>query len=405
MKIRRLSAFTSAAVLAFVSLFTLASSGVAHAAGVTLYWCEFSSNSSFNTASNWDTNSSCSGGTQEVPVSGDALVFDNTHLNSGLGLTNNISGLDISSITFQGAGSGGYELSGDSISLDSGINDTGTNAQSNTINLGATLTASQTFNASGGSDFLSLGPSSTVTLGAYNLTLDEVASVYGLTGTGALTFSGSPTIVDTLNSANSGFSGSVVIASSAQVYDESGSLNGLGTGTVTINSGGSLYLEDSATTGTFLNNLNLAGSGSNTTGDYGAIISCLGYSSTCESTGNTTLTLSGKVALSGNTQVVNGLYASGSPAPTNTATLDFTASCITTGGYTLSAVSSSSTTVVQPAVCVIASSKAAAAPGSPDTGLGLASSRSSSVLLGSLLISSSLVALVIVARKFSKSKS
>ncbi|MEI9913734.1 MAG: hypothetical protein WDN66_01895 [Candidatus Saccharibacteria bacterium] len=301
MTIKKFSALCSAVVLALASLFTLALVGKAQAVGTTLYWCEFSSNGSFNTASNWNTNSSCSGGTQEVPVSGDVLVFNNTNMNSALNITDNISGLDLASITFTGSGTGAYNLSGDDFSLDGGITDAITGNLNEVISNNVTLTANQSFtNQSGDNLFIS----GTLNIGSANLTLATKASAMTfdstVSGTGTITMSSPPggtqTALYNFTEADTGLSGPIVVDSGAIAEDSSNTFNGLGSGSITVNNGGALLISSTATTGTLANTLNLAGSGVSGT-RYAAITSCLDNGSGCTGA-NTTLTLSGKATFS-----------------------------------------------------------------------------------------------------------
>lgn len=182
-----------------------------------------------------------------------------------------------------------------------------------------------------------------------------------------------------------------------------GSNNALGNGSITINSGGSLYLRSTSDTGTLPNSFNLAGSGIGSNAYYGSIVNCLGFTSYCEGSGSTTLTLSGDIGLTGNSQVINGNYTpSESSPPINTATFDFTGN-ITYNGNTLTAVSTSSTIVNLPAVG--SSIAAPNSPNSPDTGSGLTKNNPVVALLGGFLIACSLMILVAISRKHSKSTS
>ncbi|MHB1864833.1 MAG: hypothetical protein ACYCPS_01550 [Candidatus Saccharimonadales bacterium] len=372
------------------------------AAGTTLYWCEFSSNSNWNNSTNWNTSSSCSGGTQEVPASGDALVFNNSSLTSSLDLTNDISGLDLASITLEGTGSGAYSLSGDAISLDGGITDTITGPYNDTVSMNISLTASQTFVNNQAGDHLYLGGA--INLGTSNLTLATKASqltVSGsIAGSGTLTLasppSGSNTAYYILDSADTSFSGPVVINSSAIGEDNSNSFNAFGTGSITVNNGGSLLIESTASTGTLANALNLAGSGISGTGLY-AITSCLDNASGCTSA-NTTLTLPGKITLLANTVLVNGAYTVGeSSPPAHQATFYFTGGGVY-NGYTLSGLSSSSTSVTDPTPIVAGSgSSSNGVSGSspnvkaPNTGQGLSIANIYLPIIGAVLIAGSLL--------------
>lgn len=110
----------------------------------------------FNTSANWDV----------APVSGSALVFDVAG-SSGTALNNDISGLSASTITFNSAASA-YTISGNQLTLTSGITNNATAAQtiSNNIALGA-------------ASAWALGTGSTTTLGGV------VSGAFGVTKTGS----------------------------------------------------------------------------------------------------------------------------------------------------------------------------------------------------------------------------
>ena len=402
MILKKFSALSSALILALASLFTLAFSGQAQAAGTTLYWCEFSSNSNWNTAANWNTSSTCTGGTQEVPVSGDALVFNDSTLTSALDLTNDIPGLDLSSISLTGNGSGSYILGGDAISLDGGITDNISSSLTNTIQLAITLTTSQTFDNSQANDTLTI--SGTINIGSNNLTLktkDSQLNVDSITGNGTLTFTsppgGSTNAIYELHNADTSFSGTSVIQPEAVASDVSNSVNALGSGLITIENGGSLKLTSTAATATVTNPITLAGSGLQSIGTY-AITSCLGNGASC-TTANSTLTLSGRITLTGNAVVVNGAYSVGELSPpANTATFNFTGGGIL-NGYTLTGLANSATIVngpTPPAVNSTGSSSTSPTnstnpPKAPNTGEGLINSKEYLPIIGGSLLAISLV--------------
>ncbi len=346
---RKARVIGAALLLTLASLFTFGFSENGHALGNNLYWCEFSSNSSFNIATNWNTASDCSSGTNRVPANADNLIFDNSAINSPLNITNNISNLDLNSIVFQGSGNAGYSLSGNNISLDNGVSDSGSGAISNTILLNMSLTGDQAFNNGLSNDTLNFAGS--VALGAHNLLVTgnstRTLTLAGLTGSGNLTFNGPPSgSVASYrdSSSNPSFSGPLVINSGAAVQDQSGTLNGYGSGQITVNSGGSYYIFSSSLAATLTNSLVLSGSGDGVT-NFGALISCLGPSS-CTSS-NSVLTLSGDLTLNGNTKVVNGAYSSGGPVPTSSATFDFTGNYFP-NAFSLTALANSNTIVNLP---------------------------------------------------------
>lgn len=407
MVFKKISAIGSALVLALSFLLTLVFTTPVQAAGTTLYWCEFGSNANWSIATDWNTSSTCSGGTQEAPVSGDALVFNNSTLTSTLDLNNDISGLDIASITFEGNGSGAYVLSGDAISLDGGITDSISTAQNDSISMNINLTANQTFTNNQAADNLTLG--GIINLGANNLTLatrgTQLPISGNITGSGTLTLASPPTGSSTayyiFNNADTSFSGPVVINAGAIGEDNSNSFNAFGSGLITVNNGGVLLLKSTASTGTLANNLDLAGSGISASGLY-ALTSCLAYSGGC-TTANTTLTLPGKVTLSGNTVLVNGAYiVNESSPPVNNATFNFTGGGLY-NGYTLTALTNTNTTVNDPTPILPSSGPGGSSAGTkvkaPNTGEGLAKTNVYLPIIGAALMAGSLIVIATVIRK------
>lgn len=90
-RIKRTNYFIATAIISLTSLLTIGLSSAAHAASCT--WTGGGSDSKFSTAANW---SGCSG-SGGVPGNGDSLTFDTTASGTP---TNDISGLSVSSITF-----------------------------------------------------------------------------------------------------------------------------------------------------------------------------------------------------------------------------------------------------------------------------------------------------------------
>ena len=130
------------------------------AQAVTRTWTGGGGDDNWVTAANW-------GGT--APNPGDDLVFPGG--TPRLSPNNNFgAGTSFNTISFTGS-SGGYTLVGNAFQLVAGINATNT-AGSNTIQMGLTLTASQTFSCTipGGLDRLNI--SGFVDLGAFTLTLN-----------------------------------------------------------------------------------------------------------------------------------------------------------------------------------------------------------------------------------------
>ncbi len=381
MVLKKIISLPIAMCLVLASLFALAFSGKAQATGTTLC-TNATSNVNFSTI-DWYENSSCTGAqvtyNSASEYMGDSIVLDNSGINAGgINVTDNISGtLSLANITFVGSGSGTDTLqaAGGNISLggDLAFNTTGSEGIVNLL-----ITLSTNSEITGSATAASFGSSASINLSSYNLTINSsIASLTlpALSGSGTLT----------LGSASSGTT--YIEPSSDSSYS----------GQIVINSGSTLVVDSTADAYTLLNNLTLAGSG---VLGQGAVQSCLGMSTTCESDGNNTvLTLSGNVALTGDTEVANGLYISGGSLPSSIATFDFTGD-ITYGGYTLTAVANSSTVVNLPAVP--AGSKTTTLPSAPNTGTGLSASKSIYAVIGAVLIAGALFAIIIFTKKHKK---
>ncbi len=133
-KFKKLLIINIALVLAFVSLVGLIKVPKADAlAPYTCTWTGGGGNSNFSTAGNW------SGCNSAAPVAtdGDNLVFDNSSLTTSQTLNNDITGLTIGDITFQGSSIYGFTITGNSLTVNSSITQN-TNAMSN-LNLDITL--------------------------------------------------------------------------------------------------------------------------------------------------------------------------------------------------------------------------------------------------------------------------
>jgi fibronectin-binding autotransporter adhesin len=101
MKIKHLKMFIATFS---VSLFGFVALSTAQAFADTCTWTGGGSSDNFNDAANW--NSACDAddnGTNNVPQNNDALVFDNSGLSAALPITNDIAGLTVDTITFSGS--------------------------------------------------------------------------------------------------------------------------------------------------------------------------------------------------------------------------------------------------------------------------------------------------------------
>lgn len=403
-------------LLAILAYALLSTTTVFAAGPYTCTWTG-ASNSNFNNAGNW------SGCNSSYPQPGDHdnLIFDNTSLGSDANLSNNISNLNLTSITFQGNNVNDYSftLDGNPINLSGGITDTMDAVPtlgSHSGSFGITLTGNQSFTSSGGE--ISIYDLNTST---YNLTtLDEVF-VNTISGSGNVdvTSDQSPSLAGlNLGPTTSTYSGQISVENTAGLTldFDGGGLDPMGTGSIVVKSGGSLFVNSSLDSTTVPNDITALSGAGGTNSSYGAITSCLGDSSGCTSDGNnTTVTLSGNVTLTGNTQLVNGAYYSGEPSlPANTATFDLTGT-VSLNCYTLTALSASSTIVTLPGStptgCPASSSSGSGSgsstgsttdgtettPKTPDTGVGLDTKSAVLPLIGTTIAA---IGICFIGRKY-----
>jgi len=297
----------------FSLIFGFASTNAAHASGINLYWCN-TGNGNFSTASNWNTNSNCSNGSQQAPVSGNNLIFDNTNLVSDTTLNNDINGLDIASINFTGTSSSNYNftITGNAISLDNGITDT-SRSNLNQVSLDITLTANQSFIDTTGSTGLikgNFGLTNILNIGGHTLTLSSNTNSGGqifilsrLQGTGNIVMNGDNSGHYYFTTPDNGFSGNVTLENGqASIYD-----NSVGTGKITVKNGATLNINFDTLSPTFSNPLEIAGNGYD--GTSGSLMISDGCptpinNGTCTNTGADTFT--GAITLAGNTIVSTG---------------------------------------------------------------------------------------------------
>ena len=338
MKLKRLSALGSALVLSISTLLSIGFAGTAFAAAP--YTCTWTgaTNNNFNTAGNW---TGCNSAAPQ-PADNDNLVFSNTSLSAEANLVNDITGLQVNSITFSGTNSSyyGYAITGNSISISGGITQSANTFSTLDVST-LTLSGSQTFSLSNAG--LTIGDStqatsSTLSIGSNTLTISDSTSCTGLKIYSALT--GSGTITDntttgvSLNTDSPSFSGAINV-SSGYLSANSGQALGASSATVSIASGASLFLGYTSNV-TYAENLNLNGSGVSSGGTvitgqpalYGA--QCAGGVGTPTTS---TATLSGNVTLLSNSTVYTGQYNN----------LDVTGPL--SGSYTLTSASGSAGTL------------------------------------------------------------
>ncbi len=170
---------------------------------------------------NWSTNiSGVTNWSGSVPVSGDSLVFPAGA--SNLTNTDDISGLSVNSVTFNGA-SGGYNLGGSTpLTITAGVTDSDTSG-TDTMNLPLVLGAGQTFTVGSGAQ-LNVGG--------------------GVSGPGGLTKAGAGTLdllaVDTYGGGTTASAGTLLADGTiGDVSLNGGTLGGFGTtGTITATASG-----------------------------------------------------------------------------------------------------------------------------------------------------------------------
>lgn len=199
-------------VLSFASLGVLAPEIVHAVAPYTCTWTG-ATNSNFSTAGNW---SGCNSAAPQ-PGDGDHLIFDNSSLSGAATLNNDITGLTLSTIAFQGSGNANsFTVSGNAMSVSGGISDTTSpsGVAQNTISAPIAFTANQTISAAA---------------------LDYLTLSGVLSGSGNLTFSGAGQV--TLSGDNT-FTGTVTTSTTLQLN----SVTALGTSSAgtTVNTGGSV---------------------------------------------------------------------------------------------------------------------------------------------------------------------
>jgi hypothetical protein len=280
-------------VTAGISLLTLAVGlltihPAVYAAGNTCTWTG-ATNTSWGTASNW---SGC-GGT--IPQNGDNLVFDTTSLSTDTILTNSISSLQVGSISFTGSGSNSYTITGNDITLAGGFSDS--TCSFNALSVGVTLSADQTFTATGCSPSIGLS-SKSMNLGSHHLTLNGSQGIdmeSPIVGDGTITIS-TTTQPFTFFDANSpSFSGRLNISNTRLIFNVA-QPQALGTADITINDGAVLQ-ESFNTSGSYSlsNNITLVGDGG---GNNGAI-----NLHDFTGSGTSTVTFTGVITLTGNAKI------------------------------------------------------------------------------------------------------
>ncbi len=204
---KKIQLLFSALILSVSSVLALLAPVVAHATPNTCTWTGSSSNN-FNTAANW---SSCG---STVPQTGDSLIFDATSLSAATTLTNNITGLSVASITFQGTNSSSYSftISGNALTVSTAINVT--SATYPTISANIALGGNVALNVSNANAYMTL--------------TGVISSTGNLTTTGSVYLEGANT-----------FTGSITVSSGLLASTLANSL-GNSSNALTVNNGGNV---------------------------------------------------------------------------------------------------------------------------------------------------------------------
>ena len=278
-------------VLSLASLGVLAPE-MAHA--VAPYTCTWTgaTDNNFSTAGNW------SGCNSAAPVAGDGdnLVFDNTSLSADATPHNDITGLTVGSITFQGSGSHTFTLTGNGLTIGGGITDNGSFFP--TIDLALTLSADQTFGGSYGYNFGDTNTHATITLGGHTLTVGPVTAYMNdsLSGTGNVTVQNGGGLY--LYEASSSWTGATTVASGGQAYAFTNTSFGSSSSTITASNGGLFFCGLNGATVAQAISL---GGGTTSIGAINGFKACNQASGNPDSYGS--ITLSGAITLTSNTTV------------------------------------------------------------------------------------------------------
>lgn len=308
---------------------------------VTDTWTGAGSNSNWSNASNWSNG---------VPATNYSLIFNLAPNTSSGELTSNndLTGLTLNSLTFEGGtpnshGDEEINLTGNPISLSNGIIDTTQADVGSSITFGVSLTSDQTFNLNGN---LGFDPASSSNLASTDLNLGS--NILTITGSNGISFnylSGAGTLVvnptngDTavigVGQPSPNFTGSVNVEAGlfAITYG-----NSLGTATINVSNGATLRIVTSSSSSPLANNISLVGKGnSDSSGNYFGAINIVGSSPN--------VTLSGKITLTGNTQL--GIYDDSSNNPGDgTGTYTIT-QAPTLNGYSLSGLTGNTRVVTR----------------------------------------------------------
>ncbi|HET9174554.1 MAG TPA: hypothetical protein VFN56_04745 [Candidatus Saccharimonadales bacterium] len=347
---------SAALVVGTSSLLMVGLTGVANAAApYTCSWTGAAGDGKFSTAANWsDTTDSVTSGcgvTGAAPLAADndGLIFDNTSLTSNATLTNDITGLAVGTFIFQGTGTYGFTITGNAITLSSGVlaNDNGNGI--NTIDTDISLSSNATISESQSSAGLVLGDYSTahtLNLSGHSLTFSgPIQALQCGKGGGANkiydSLSGGGTFIDNvaapvvLHSDSPNFSGAFEVLAGTL---DAASTNALGasSGITSVASGANFAVSMSQNT-TY--NVPLTLSGGTLIADSNATLpdACLGGGSSQ----SYTATFSAPVTLTANSTYYGGRY-------TGTTTNTTISGTYTNNGFTFTGATGSQGTLSLP---------------------------------------------------------
>lgn len=279
--VKRMSSFIAALVLSVASL-SVAVPNLAYAAGNTCSWTGGAADGLFSSATNW---SGCAGG---APTDDDMLVFDNSTLTDNVTVTNDLTGLSVVSMTFNGSNTDQYTIAGNAIEVTTTI----TTARAGLFDAPVTMGGAVTLN---GPALLAL---TAVNFNGQTVTFASDASVTieGLaSGVGTLLVSG---VLSFDNSTANTWTGSANVGSTGAIYTNVGGL-GASANIVTVQADGFLTL--CAFSGADLTqSLVLAGDGAGTGAVYSAA-SCSTPSGSYASLADANIT--GDIQLNANTVI------------------------------------------------------------------------------------------------------
>ena len=252
MRVRRLAATSLFIISMIVAQF--AGMSFAHAGILGDTWTGLGDGVSFNQASNWQANA--------VPINGDNLIFNNTNLTANQTLNNNISGLSIGELRFNGTNTTyTYTIQGNSLTVSTYIDSSGGNGY-DFINLPIMLAADgvtieQPLKWGASSSLNTQGHSVT-----FSSTLRDCFSLPALIGSGSVTI-GSVTVnglASSLNFVNSSaYTGTVTLTDGAAVISKASFPNANG---FAVSGDGNLQIYTASDGDTLATPLTLSGTGS-----------------------------------------------------------------------------------------------------------------------------------------------